>query len=402
MTQHTPSAVSAENSMTDLATLNMDFGNDDGDQMVKPTQNNPRLQWFNGLTTTTFETAVGFHIEADVNPALDELLTTMGTKRYVVQHKTTNQDGQAKQLPYWAMNWGGQLCSLFIASYGINSKYEMKDTKKRCGIAYGWETVRDRDGNIVKKKGSDESKRQCRLQFRAFIHELVLNGFTEWFQVSFSGIITEDVLTALNEQFRVVDIYNSYARAQGLNTAPFYGFSLPILPGAVKMVGPKDGDKSPIYPPVAQVPQQITASYLREHGIQGFAKYMTDSNIVEEAKEWSIQRSQEISGQGDEEQPAETTVQNTTTTITVDATPASQQNVPVVQAAPSIPQLPEGSDRPVNQKELTWIRNGYCIGNAGFLKTVCDRFKVSNPTQLLLSHYTILQAESANYTQAAQ
>ncbi len=392
MTQHKDTA-------TDLVALDMHFNDYDGDQVIKPTlQNNPRLQWFNGLTTTTFETAIGFHIEADVNPLLDETLSAMSAKRYIVQHKSSNQNGEAKQLPYWAMNWGAQPCSLFVLSYGLKSKYEMnKDVTDRCGIAYGWETVRDREGKIVKKKGSDEPKRQCRLQFRAFIHELVRNGISSWFQVSFSGIITEDVFATLNEQFRVIEVYNSYARAKGFNNAPFYGFSLPFLPGAVKMVGPKDGDKSPIYPPVAQVPQHITGPYLVEHRIpEDLIKRIGDDKVLEDALVWSIQRSQEIvSGTNDQNAESSTAV-----TVTVEENSSSvPQAVPVVHAAPAVL---EQEDRPVNGKELAWIKSGYCIGNSHFLKQVCDRFEVDSPSQLHLSHYTILQAESANYTQSAQ
>ena len=380
---------------TDLVDLNMNFGDDEGDTLVKPTlQNNPYLQWFNGLTTTTFETAIGFHIEADVNPLLDEHMTEMGVKRYVVQHKSSNQNGEVKLLPYWALNFGMQPCSLFIVSYGIKSKYEMnKDVTDRCGIAYGWEVVRDRQGKIVQKKGSTEPKRQGRVQFRAFIHELVRNGFAEWFQVSFSGYITDDVLTALSEQFRVLDVYNAYARTKEFKTAPFYGFSLPFLPGPLKMVGPKEGEKSPIYSPLAQVPQQITGKYLLEHRIsEELIKYIVDDKVLSDTVIWSLQRSQEINAMGD--QPNAASEAGTQTEMKATNDPS----LPVVQATPS--QHTDVGDRTVNEQELAWITKGYCVGNSHFLKQVCERFQVDAPSQLQVSHYTILQTESMNYTQS--
>jgi hypothetical protein len=358
----------------------LEFGGNEGDCLVKP-NTLPYLQWFNGLTTTSNEIAIGFHLQADVHGPLDETLSAMGTKRYIVQHKSTSQNGEAKQLPYWALYWGTQPCSLFILSYGIKSKSEMnKNATDRCGIAYGWETIRDRQGNIVKKKGSDEPKIQCRLQFRAYIHELVRNGFSEWFQVPFSGMITDHVLVALNEQFRVLDVYNTYARSKGFKNAPYFGFSLPILPGARKMVGPKDGDKAPIYPPLAQVPEQIKADYLVEHRIpEDLHQRILDEKILEDAVVWSMQRSQEIT-----EEP--------TLTITEEE-PVTTKAVELVEPEP---------DRSVNEKELAWIINGYCMGNRMFIKQTCDRFGVTDPTQLLLSHYHILQTESASYTQPNQ
>lgn len=387
-------------SNTDLAPLDLDFG-DEGELVVKPTlYSNPRLQWFNGLTTTSFETAIGFHIEADINPLLDETLGGMGVKRYVVQHKSPDKNGEVKQVPYWALSAGGRTCSLFILSYGIKSKNEMnRDVNDRCGIAYGWEVSRNHEGQIVMKKGSNEPKRQCRLQFRAYIHELVQHGFSEWFQVAFSGIITEDVLAALDVQFRVIDVYNAYARGQGTKSAPFCGFSLPLAPGAVKMVGPKDGDKSPIYPPVAQVPQQLSSEYLRAHLIPGeLMQLIRENHVLEDAAAWSIQRSQEIIG---EQSPTEQSqVATPTATVIVDAPPTPQPPaIPVVQAPPAAPQLPE-ADRRLTPKEVDWIRKGYCVNNPNFLKDVCNRFTVARAEDLMLSHYNQLKAESENYTQS--
>jgi hypothetical protein len=175
---------------TALTTLDSAFDGSAGDEAIKPILNDhPRLQWFNGLSTTSMEMAVGWHIEADVNPLLDEVAASEGLKRYIVQHKTPAQNGEAKQLPYWALSWGQKPISLFVVSLGLQSKRQMNKSEDRVGIAYGWEMVRDSQGTVVYKPNSVEPKKQCKLQFRAFVHELVTAGFDEWLQVGIAGYL---------------------------------------------------------------------------------------------------------------------------------------------------------------------------------------------------------------------
>src|SRR5207245_607329 len=80
------------------------------------------------------------------------------------------------------------------------------------------------------------------------------------------GYITDDLFKALNEQFRVLDAFAAYKRAQGQERrAPFYGFSIPLAPAPqVKTVG-EPPNVGQIYPMLAQVPTTIDQGYLKEH-----------------------------------------------------------------------------------------------------------------------------------------
>lgn len=370
------------NTSHDLASLDMGFGEEA--DVVKPTlQPNPQLIYMTGnLSTTTFETAVGWHILADVNPTLDELLASRGTKRYIVQHKT----GEEREKPYWNLNWDGQVCSLIVVAYGVKSSWEMnRHIDDRAGIAYGLGTAMARDGKAQISTKTGQPKKKPQLQLRAFIHELLGNtpeeGFNEWFHVSLSNYIVDEMLIALNEQFRVIDVYNSIMKAKhNPNRGPFWGFSIPMVIGKKKDVGPKNGPKSPIIPMVASIPglsvnDPSTIQYLNVHRIPLHIQQLLRDGLLDETVAWSIERSAEIvSGKGE-------------------ALQTFDQHADTIH----IETAPEREDRPVNEEELAWIKSGYCVGNAHFLKQVCDRFSVSDASQLQLSHYKTLQAEAASY-----
>ncbi len=388
---------------TALTTLDTAFDGGSGDEAIKPVLNDhPRLQWFNGLSTTTMEMAVGWHIEADVNPLLDEVAASLGAKRYIVQHKTPAQNGEAKQLPYWALSWGQKPVSLFVVSLGLQSKRQMNKTEDRVGIAYGWETVRDSQGAVVYKPNSAEPKKQCKLQFRAFVHELVTAGFDEWLQVGIAGYLTDFMLDALNEQFRALEAYASHTEAQNgqRRNAPFFGFSIPMLPGPVKMVGPQNGEKSPIYPMVAQVPQQLQRQYLAEHMIPRQLLERIRDGLLDETVVWSIERSVEINqGKAHPEERQEGEAEVVTGTVVEEVQPGGTQGVVVT---PATPQPGPAVDRLVNQEERSWIVSGYCMGNSSYIQTVCQRFGVTAPEQLRKSHYDTLYSEATTPAQPVQ
>jgi hypothetical protein len=375
---------------TALTSLSAAFGDTTGQEAIKPIlKEHPTLQWLNGLSTTTMEMAVGWHIEADVNPQLDEAAARLGLKRYIVQHKTAEQNGETKQRPYWALSFGQRAVSLFVVSYGMQSKYQMGRTEDRLGIAYGWEVVRDAQGQIEYKKDSDEPKKQCKLQFRAFVHELYGAGFLEWLPVAISGYLTDCMLDALNEQFRTLDAYGSHTEAESgtRRDAPFFGFSLPLVPGPVKMVGPQNGEKSPIYPMVAQVPQQVDKPFLTDHMVPRDLLKLIQTELLDETVQWSIERSREINlGKASSEDHQDVQPEVVTGTVIVEETGG--------RGRPGAPQLVSGGDRPVNQEELKWITNGYCMGTQAYVQTVCQRFGVAAPEQLRLSHYTTLYNEA--------
>src|SRR6266704_3124947 len=183
----------------------MDFA--EGEQADKPMTEEARLWWFNGLPTDTDTMAIGWHIKAGVNPCLDEILQAMGVTQYLVQHKRPDKDGKTEPKPYWRL----REASVIVVAQRLQSPLEMnRNLQDRVGLAYAWEPV----------------------------HELVQHGYSEWFPVTFSGYSTDSVFEALAEQYRVLECYSAYRRAQGKNAvAPFYLFSLPTAPGAMKMVG---------------------------------------------------------------------------------------------------------------------------------------------------------------------
>ncbi len=383
---------------TALTTLSAAFVGGMGEEAVKPVlHDHPRLQWFNGLSTTTMEMAVGWHIEADVNPQLDEVAASLGLKHYVVQHKTTAQNGEAKQLPYWALNFGQRPVSLIVISLGLQSKRQMNKTEDRVGIAYGWETVRDSQGAIVYKPGTAEPKKQCKLQFRAFVHELVEAGFDEWLQVGITGYLTDCMLEALNDHFRTLEAYSALTEQEAgeRRRAPFFGFSLPLVPGPVKMVGPQNGEKSPIYPMVARIPQQIERSFLAEHLVPSALLARIRDGLLDETLLWSMERSIEINQGKAQPEDGEVVEGVVSASVVVEEAPASL-------ASTISPQPGPGTDGVASSEEVKWITSGYCMGNQTYINAVCQRFGVSGPEQLRKEHYRTLYSEVTNPQPAQQ
>jgi hypothetical protein len=362
---------------TTLTILDDGFG--DEAEVVKPTlQPNPQLVYMTGnLTTTSLEVAVGWHVPADVNPALDELLSARGVKRYIVQHKT----GDVREKPYWNLNANEQTCSLIIVAYGIKSSWEMgRHLDDRAGVAYGVGVATDRDGKVKLSEKTGQPKKKPQVQLRAFIHELVgttsEDGFNEWFQVSLSNYVVDDMLIALGEQFRVIDAYNALMKAKGSqNRAQYWGFSIPMAIGKKKDVGPKDGPKTPIFPMVATIPdlpinERATIGYLNAHRIPLHIQQRLRDSLLDETVVWSIQRSQEI-----------VTEHKPGTTVTEE---------PVNATAVALPPLPEVSDPLVDEAQVAWIRDTYCGKSENTLTAICNHFQVDSLTQLRVSQYTLL------------
>jgi hypothetical protein len=352
--------------------LDSDFGAGElEDLIVRPTQK-PWLQWMTGkLPTTTFEATVGWHIQAEVDPDLDEVLASMHTKRYIVQHPPSS-NGEAKQVPYWALNAGGTPCSLFVIAYGVPSTREMgNDHQKRFGVAYAWEVVKDKQGQVVTKKTSHEPKRQCRVQFRAFVHELVAQGYQEWFQVNISGYLTDDILAALHSQYRVLDAFDGRMRAQGSNLeAPFWGFSIPCVPGTARFVKPKDGgDGTNIIPMVTHIPERvedISISYLNAHRIPKDLQKRVREQLLDEAFTWSSMRTLEMYG----ENPLSLLVhQEGPAPITEEIVAPSLVKTTLPSALPAIP-----ADA-ITATQVQWITS-MCGNNPQVIRAWCEKFQI--------------------------
>jgi len=346
----------------------MDFA--EGEQADKPMTEEARLWWFNGLPTDTDTMAIGWHIKAGVNPSLDEILQAMGVTQYLVQHKRPDKDGKTEPKPYWRL----RETSLIVVTQRLQSPLEMnRNLQDRVGLVYAWEPVCDEHGRpAFTKRG--KPKRQTTLKMRVFIHDLVLHGYSEWFPVTLSGYSTDPVFEALAEQYRVLECYSAYRRAQGKNAvAPFYLFSLPTAPGAMKMVG-EPPDQGSIYPIVAQVPEVVDKAYLKQHLIPTSLIEHIREHVLDEAIVWSIEES-----------------------IRIDQGRAGQEERQVALHGPS-EDTASGThaletDPLVQQAQVTWIVRQYCKEDPQTISKVCAHFGVSSPEQLHMSHFRLLVSQ---------
>ncbi len=375
VTNHQPTTVSIPDATyTDEAFEAFDVDFVEGEQADKPITEEARLWWFNGLPTDTDLMAIGWHIKAGINPCLDETMQGMGMRQYLVQHKRPDKDGKTEPKAYWRLR---EACLIVVAGR-LQSPLEMnRNQQDRIGLAYAWEPVHDEQGQpIFTKRG--KHKRQTVLKMRVFVHELVQHGYSEWFPVTLSGYSTDAVFDALAQQYRVLECYSAYRRAQGKNAiAPFYLFSLPTAPGAMKLVG-EPPDQGSIYPIMAQVPEVIDKAYLKGHLIPTHLIERIREHALDEAIVWSIQES-----------------------IRIDQGRAGQEERLALNG-PS--EEPPGSARPqeadplVQQPQVTWIVRQYCKEDPPTISKVCQHFGVSCPEDLRMSHFRALVGQ----LQAAQ
>jgi hypothetical protein len=349
---------------TDLET--MTFGTDEGEQAIRPITKVARLQWFNGLPTSEGQMAIGWHIEAGIHPLIDETMQGMGVLQYVVQHKRPDRDGQVKQLPYWAL----KSCSLIVITLGVYSPMQMRDPSERCGIAYGREVERDAAGQ-VKRYPNGTEKTHSVLRLRAFVHELVHHGYQDWLPLTLTGTMTDCLLEALGTQFRVLDAYAEYAHSQGRqDRAPFYGFSLPLVPSATaKLVG-RPPQQAPIYPMLAQVPAVVDRAYLGEHLVSTEVLTRIRDGLMDETMLWSLEESARIvQGHERDEEAA-----------------AGAMSEPV-------PEADSSQDPVLTPQQLTWVVRQYCQERSERMRQVCQRFGVAQVEQLRASHFRTLVGE---------
>lgn len=355
--------------------LDIDFA--PGEQAEKPITEEARLWWFNGLPTDTDMSAIGWHIKAGINPYLDETMEGLGVQRYLVQHKKPDKNGSTEPKPYWRL----RSCSLIIIAQRLQSPLEMnRNVVDRQGIAFAWGPVRDESGKPAlhtRGKNLGKVKRGTTLKFRAFVHELYQHGFYDWLPFTVSGFGTDDLLnTALGEQYRVLEYYSSLRRAQGKNeVAPFYLFSIPLGPGAMKLVG-EAPDQGSIYPVVSQIPTSIDSAYLNQHLIPRELIEQLREGLLTETIIWSSEESEKIAvGRGDLEPLAlpEGTLESTSETANAAQSVDASQNDPALQ-----------------QAQLTWITRQYCGGDAQKVQQVCQEFGVASLEQLHMSHFRLL------------
>ena len=349
-----------ESAPTDLD--NLDFGWSDDDLVVVPITKMARLKWLNGAATDEQTLAIGWHIECEINPLIDETLEGMGMHRYVVQHRTADKDGNT-QKAYWRVH----PCSLIVIAEGVLSSFQMRDTDERTGIAYAREIERD-DSGAAKRydDGRGNIKMHKVLKLRAFVHEMVLHGYSEWLPLTLTGNIVECMLEALGKQIEVLKAFNGFTGRK----APFYGFSIPLVPAATrKMVGPKDGQQSPIYPMLAQVPASIGKEYLLQHATPKDLVTRIREELLTDTLIWSFEESVKIAQGSDADGNGE-------------GLNGSRPSPQLTTSARG-----EDADPPVKQAHIDWIVNQYCKGNASVLQAICEHFGMEKVEQLRVSHF---------------
>lgn len=371
--------------LTEDAFDHLDIDFDEHEQAAEPITEESRLWWFNGLPTDTDVSAIGWHLKAGINPFIDETMEGIGYQRYLVQHSSPDRHGNTDPKPYWRL----RSCSLILLAQRLQSRLEMEQhLADRQGIAFAWGPQYDAQGNPIlhtKGKNIGKEKRGTVLKFRAFVHELYCHGYGESFPFSIAGFGTDEVLTALAEQYRVLDFYKSLRLAEGKNAiAPFYLFSIPLGPGAMKLVG-EPPDQGKIYPITSQIPPSIDKAYLREHVIPHDLIERIRGGLLTETIVWSIDESARIhSGKRGQQQDAPALPEAGSSS----ASPTPPAPVPVAPSQPSYEQDPF-----VQQAQLTWITQSYCGGDAQKRQQVCQAFGVQAPEQLRMSHFRILVAQ---------
>jgi len=336
----------------------MDFA--EGEHAEKPLPEEERLWWFNGLSTDTDMTAVGWHLKAGINSSLDETMHAMGMQPSLVQHQRPDKDGKTDPKFYWRL----REASLIVVARQLQSSLEMRDVENRAGIAFAWEPTYDDKGQPeLNKQG--KPKRKTTLKMRVYIHELVMHGYNEWFLVQLSGYSTDTMLQALNEQYRALDSYSDYRRAQGKkHYAPFYLLSLPTAPGAPKLVG-GGPDPGKIFPITTQVPEKIDKTYLAAHLPPTPLLKHIRGHVIDDTVKWSIDESKRMDqgrqGQGEQL-----------------ALKGPSEEPPVVQDA---------ADPLVQQAQIKWIVEQYCKGDTQKVPIICAYFGVSRPEELHMSQF---------------
>jgi hypothetical protein len=349
---------------------------------VRPILDDARLQWFNGLATTSGKMAIGWHIRVGINPYLDETCGALaaqegsGCERYLVQHKRPDKDGTNDPKPYWHF----QRMSLFVIAEGALSPLQMSRSAERVGIAWGWSTERNEQGEAVLKNG--KPSKSTVLKLKAFVHELYTSGFSEPLPLTLTGFGTDDMLSSLYEQYRVLDAYAARRRAQGKPAAaPFSAFSLPLAASSqVRMVG-EPPNTSPIYPMVADIPEGIDANYLAQHLIPRPLLDEIRSKLLGETVYWSIEETNKI-------------IHGSTAVAALNG------------AATETQQLSDGSNRHGDQGDplvqpahVTWIKEHYCYNNQAVVQALCERFHVPELSRLCTSQFRQLVEERKNDSQ---
>jgi hypothetical protein len=265
-----------------------------------PALRDPLLQWSTGLTTEDRRVYVGWLVEAERNPQLDQALAEAGYTFVRIRH------GSGNIVTHWAV----ETANVFVIAQGAQSIGEMQHTSDRYGIAFGWrklgaggwELGAGRRGAATQAPSPKPlaPRMQSQLRARVFLRELLAVGYHEPLTLTVKSTLTGDVITALLRQYDVLDALAAFRKASRkppLNL-PFYACSLPLAPGAPVSRGAAQTKE--IAPIVAKTPTPVTKEYIFEHWTRKDWAALAEARL-DETVAWSVAASAQIAA-GEEEE----------------------------------------------------------------------------------------------------
>ncbi len=281
-----------------------DFGEEQG--AVLPALNDPVMQWFHHRDAINEQgedvMTRGWHIEAGQWPVIDYVCGLAQYPLLTINHPTSGVDAQ---------HWQITRANFFILSDGVLGVSEMYDPQNRVGIAYGWQTSEDQ------KTGELRWSKKC--HFRAFVEEFLPYFDEEHPLVPVTCVVTGTIvgdylLPALESQARVIEANNKLIEQQHRRRiadgsvpasrpcprTPYWGFSLPLGPGAKVTARPKNGGSQQgaiVNPILSGVPASFDPERDRE-AVQQYLKahhcgelYQAIKELLPATKQWSIDES---------------------------------------------------------------------------------------------------------------
>ena len=237
-----------------------------------PVVQDPLIQWATGLTTASRTIYAGWLVETGKSSELDEAMEAARTEQLVIKH------GTGSLVRHWAI----PTAAMFIMADGVQSIAEMKHTRDRLGIAFGWRTL-------------EGGRQQSVLRCRVFLRQLLEVGYTEPLLLTLKSTLTGDFLNALQVQFEVLEAIASFRVESNKPPMdlPFYACAIPIGPGEEVARG-SNGQSRDISPPVAKIPNPVTKAYVQQQWIKRDWLHLIEGQIDDTIR-WSIESSASIS-----------------------------------------------------------------------------------------------------------
>ena len=237
----------------------------------EPLVRDPLLQWATGLPTRERAIYAGWLIAQGQDAALDAALDRAECASTTIRHSG------GVLVTHWTL----PTASLFLIAAGVQPMSELRHTSERYGIAFGW--ARRQDGQPC-----------SHLRCRVFVREVLEAGYEAPLLLAVKSTLTGDLLTALLQQYRVLD---AAATLLGLPDLPLYAFSLPVGPGEEVTRGSGSLART-IVPMVAHLPAAIDREYLtRQWTRQGWAQRV--EGLLDATIAWSVTCSERMGGPGD-------------------------------------------------------------------------------------------------------